>query len=386
MKKIAVISIVFGWLSFWFVDWSLPWLFKQIMGFVLIIGGFWCLIKTHKFMLKKTLLVILAIPSLILMVSSINPLPGLDFMKNDSIYKPAQDNVWHAKQKTKKTGNLTVTKNVKYGEKYPNSFLDIYSTPKSNPSLGTIVYVHGGGYMWGDKSAGDPNTGQDTDPILRKFLASGYKVVELNYALMPDYVFPSQVIQTNQAVDYLNKNADKYDLNMNKVIIGGGSAGANIAGGFANIVTNPRYAKLLKQRPAIGKTQLVAFVSNSGLLDNSRFGHASGSTLISYLFYQMGRVYTQENNLRGESTEISHSNVIKWATKDFPKTFVSDGNTGTFTDQAIDLHKKLNKFGVDNKLSVYPRSEAKLTHGFESQSSKQAKKTQQQMVNFLKNY
>ncbi len=384
-KILAIISIITGWLCFWFVDGTISWLFKQAFGFLLVGTGLLFLIKQKKFKLKKIMILLLAVPSLFFMVNSVTPNPLLATLKNTIPgIKPAQQNVWQADYAESNEQGQRLLSNIQYGDKFPNSFLDIYFPANYDKKLGIIVYFHGGGYMWGDKTTGDPNTGQDKDLVLEKFLQSGYAVAQVNYALTPDYSFPTPAKQANEAVKYLAAHANQYNINMERVIIGGGSAGTNIAGNLVNIITNSDYAQLLKETPGIDKEKLVAFISLSGLLDNSRFGHTEGSRLISYIFYQMGRVYTNTNDLKANSKAISNSNVIKWATEAFPPTFVSDGNTGTFTDQAIDLHQKLDKLGIKNQLSTYPKSVAELTHGYETQGNKEGNETLEKMMSFLK--
>ena len=47
--------------------------------------------------------------------------------------------------------------NVRYGNTYPNSTMDIYLCEENAPDHPVLFYVHGGGYTWGDKRSGDPN-------------------------------------------------------------------------------------------------------------------------------------------------------------------------------------------------------------------------------------
>lgn len=59
-------------------------------------------------------------------------------------------------RKVRENGILYVN-DIKYGNTYPNSYLDIsYPTEDTSVDRPTIVYFHGGGYFGGDKVLGDP--------------------------------------------------------------------------------------------------------------------------------------------------------------------------------------------------------------------------------------
>ena len=57
--------------------------------------------------------------------------------------------------------------------------------------------MHGGGYIAGDK--------QYKNPLLAKIAEQGYIVVNVNYALAPQYKYPTPLIQMNQRLNSLKK-------------------------------------------------------------------------------------------------------------------------------------------------------------------------------------
>lgn len=54
----------------------------------------------------------------------------------------------------------------------------------------------------------------DANILFDKLVENGYNLVNVNYALVPDYKFPVPVIQMNQAINFLVENSEKYNLNM----------------------------------------------------------------------------------------------------------------------------------------------------------------------------
>lgn len=97
--------------------------------------------------------------------------------------------------------------------------MDIWQPKQSNSKKPVIIYVHGGGFSYGDKSEIANN------PMAAHWLGRGYLVASINYRLSPESIFPSQVEDVKCAVRYLRENAVKYGINPDKIGACGGSAG-----------------------------------------------------------------------------------------------------------------------------------------------------------------
>lgn len=61
----------------------------------------------------------------------------------------------------------------------------------------------------------------------------------MNYAFAPEYRFPTQTIQLGEALQFLETNADRYGLDMSRVVLAGSSAGGQIVGSYANVRPTP---------------------------------------------------------------------------------------------------------------------------------------------------
>jgi acetyl esterase/lipase len=99
----------------------------------------------------------------------------------------------------------------------------------------------------------------------------------------------------------------------------------------------------------------------------------------------MGRAYFGVGFL-SETEDINEANVINHVNKHFPPVFISDGNFGSFGDQAEDLHEKLDKLGVENEYNTYSIGDAVLTHEFNYLNTKYAVDNNTKMVNFVNRY
>jgi acetyl esterase/lipase len=68
-------------------------------------------------------------------------------------------------------------------------------------------------------------------------------------------------------------------------------------------------------------------------------------------------------------------NVIPIATSNFPPTFITDGNTGTFPDQAEDYYNRLKELGVKTDLYIPDINESKEVHGYMNTINTKATRT-----------
>ena len=112
-------------------------------------------------------------------------------------------------------------KDVAYASASSTQKLDLYLPEGAGP-FPVIVNIHGGGFKLGDKGMVDDASG-------KAFLAAGYAIASIDYRLSGEAKFPAAVLDAKAAVRFLRANAAKYNLNPDKVVAFGQSAGGNIA-------------------------------------------------------------------------------------------------------------------------------------------------------------
>lgn len=125
---------------------------------------------------------------------------------------------------------------IPYGSEPKWNLLNVYIPQGTTEPLPTIVSIHGGGYIYGDKE------------VYHHYCADlarrGFAVVNFNYRLAPKWRFPAPLEDTNAVMKWLVSHAAQYHMDPKKVFLLGDSAGAQIASQYAAIVTNPNYAAL----------------------------------------------------------------------------------------------------------------------------------------------
>lgn len=147
---------------------------------------------------------------------------------------------------------------IAYGDTYPNSYLDILYCGQDDAP--TLFYFHGGGFFGGSKNMGDPMAANESTALLDDICKSGFNIVNVDYALVPDYHFPVPLVQMNEAIGFIIEHKDEYKLDMDEIVIMGSSAGAIMTAQYGAVLSNEEYAKLLDIEPAVSVNNIRAVV------------------------------------------------------------------------------------------------------------------------------
>jgi len=116
--------------------------------------------------------------------------------------------------------------NIPYaGDTLKKHLLDLYLPANATGSTPLLVWVHGGAWMMNDKYA---DMGYMTNTI-RTILEKGYALASIDYRHSTTAIFPAQIQDCYQALEFLNVNAAKYKLDKNKIVLIGFSAGGHLA-------------------------------------------------------------------------------------------------------------------------------------------------------------
>lgn len=116
------------------------------------------------------------------------------------------------------TGGVRATKvGIAYGPGRSHK-ADLYVSPARR---GTIVYLHGGGWVSGDRHY--------VPSLLLHQVTRGWDVVSIDYRMAGEAPFPAAVHDASDAISWVYRNGAQHGLDTHRVVISGGSAGGNIA-------------------------------------------------------------------------------------------------------------------------------------------------------------
>lgn len=270
-----------------------------------------------------------------------------------------------------------------YNKDVPNSFLDIYyPNEKKDASLPTVIYIHGGGFIFGDKVSGDPlakGSGGDTD-FCAEIAKRGYNVVSPNYALAPEYRFPVQIRQLDALLAFLCKSRDALFLNTDCIFLGGGSAGACLSEIYGALLCNPAYCKEIGVTPSIQREQIAALLIDESGLVAKNFEEKMNAMFGCWL----GEDAPSENE-----EALRKMEAARWIGDAYlPSYIIASNEDPFFKDSAEALVEALERNHTDYVYYYRGKECDALEHGFlkRYETNKYARECMDGMLAFMENH
>lgn len=214
--------------------------------------------------------------------------------------------------------------------------LDLYLPPAKNGLSPVVINIHGGGWNHGVKES---QTGFST------FFKMGYAVVNIEYRLTGQATAPAAVEDTRCALVYLIKNAKDLNIDVNKIVIMGGSSGGHLAL-MAGLLGNDR--RFDGNCPGVKDVKVAAIIDKYGITDVWDWGYGKNITSKSATRW-LGDKANDENFAKTVSP-------IYYVTKKSPPVFIVHGDADPTVpyQQSVDLHKKLVANGVKTEFITVP--------------------------------
>ncbi|HDR3890820.1 TPA: alpha/beta hydrolase fold domain-containing protein [Bacillus cereus] len=257
-----------------------------------------------------------------------------------------------------------IVRDINYKSKFPDGTLDIVYPKNHTEKTPVIFWVHGGGFVGGDKS--------DITGYAVELAARGYTVVNINYALAPKREYPTPVLQLGEAYEYIKENVKKYDLKLDRVYFAGDSAGAQISGQFVNIQTSEEYAKLTKIDAIVDPSTIKGVLLFCGPYNMSELAKIESTKEIQDFMRTTGWAYLGKKNWEG-SSEVKIASILNHVTNNYPPAFITDGNTGSFEEQGKTLASALQSKGVPVDSLFFDKNiSGELAHEFQFKMNTQA--------------
>ena len=125
------------------------------------------------------------------------------------------------------------TVDVPYGDG-PRQRLDVYRHKDHPNGCPTLVQVHGGGWVIGDKR-------EQGRPLMLHLAARGWVCFAPNYRLSPRATWPDHLVDVKRALAWVRQHGEEYGADPGFLVLTGGSAGGHLVAIAALTANDPRY-------------------------------------------------------------------------------------------------------------------------------------------------
>lgn len=232
--------------------------------------------------------------------------------------------------------------NASYGT-HERHTLDLY-IPADKESVGLVLMIHGGAWIGGDKSA---YSGE-----MERVLGMGYAVASVNYRYISEDVDLIDVTDDIQlAVAKIKSLSEKRGVEINKMVLTGGSAGGHLS---------MLYAYSRDEVSAIKPVAVLDYCGPTDLSDDAYYfdnGLGDSEFVATVLSWACGYEHTFAT--REEAKEaLWNVSPLKYVDEDTVPTVINHGMVDNIVPfgNAVALRDKLDTLGVPYEFNAYPNS------------------------------
>lgn len=234
---------------------------------------------------------------------------------------------------------------IPYGPDAQWQILDVYRLRTAGEArLPVIVSVHGGGWVYGDKTS--------YQFYCMDLARRGFAVVNFTYRLAPESKFPAQMEDTHLVFRWTLDNAETYGFDPTNIFAVGDSCGAQLLGLYTAFCTNPAYAAEYPFTP------LPNFSPKAIALNCGAYRVEDSQTNL------LRRLTADLLPEKGSPKELNSLDVTAHITADYPPVFFMTSSGDFARKQAPLLEQALSMHGVPYEFHDYGDEQNKLPHVF----------------------
>ncbi len=226
-------------------------------------------------------------------------------------------------------------------------YLDIYSpTSDVSKNYPVVVLIHGGGYSSGYK---------ELDRQMGQYIASkGFHVVNMNYTLMPEVGFKTELEEAFAVFNWIKANHEKYGFDYERVSVVGDSSGGHYVMLIAAIQNNKNLQSYFGIKPY--ECGLKAFVS----ICPSTFESAINGT---------GEIFENIVKVLGDwfkdDEYIKNCSYKYFIDENYPEIMIVTTPTDSIlAKDHVEIHEYMEEKGIKHAFMSYESKSNSLDHVF----------------------
>jgi pectinesterase len=235
-------------------------------------------------------------------------------------------------------------RNLQYGNAGERKLmLDLFYPKNDGEKLRTaLIFLHGGGWRSGQRSM--------HYPLAQHLADMGYVCITPEYRLSTDELYPAAIYDIKAAVRWVRKNAAKYHIDPSHIVIGGHSAGGELAAFVASTNGDPVFEGS-NGNQGYGST-VNALIDIDGILsfDHAESAEGDDSKKISAATYWLG--YGRKDNpvLWHEASPLTHvgSNAV-------PSLFLNSSVARMHAGRE-DYIKVLQQYNITSEVKTFDKA------------------------------
>ncbi len=157
--------------------------------------------------------------------------------------------------------------------------LDIYYPESTTGKLPAIIDIHGGGWMYGEKSL--------NEYYCKSLSSRGFIVFNISYRLVPDVTVNEQLCDIMEALRWIGSNMKNYPCDAESIMLTGDSAGGQLA----------VYSAVLLQSSELREVfgTISADIDLDALLLTSPVSYMKGGVISAYTKIMWGKDYRNKS-------------------------------------------------------------------------------------------
>lgn len=232
---------------------------------------------------------------------------------------------------------------------------------RSGP-LPVYVYFHGGGWTSGDKAA------------LTKYCASqaagGMVAVNVNYRRAPRFHMAHVLQDANAALAWVREHIADYGGDPARIVLGGDSAGGQIAALLTAASFRPELAGHYALTPATPGSSLRGLVQHCSVVDFSVFFDKGFVLSLDFVRMLLPRVAGRHGRRRVAELRAAAAvlSPIEWFDARFPPVFLTTSERDFFYTANLNFIERLRAHGVPVDTLIYGWDAANTEHTWQQDS------------------